>query len=91
MKLHMFTVFDVKAKAYLPPFFLPQVGQAVRSFGDAIDDPAHAFAKHPEDYTLFLVGTFDDASGVVALEGALQVVARAHELKALMAKERSAA
>lgn len=90
MLLHMFTVFDVKAKAYLPPFFMPQVGQAVRSFGDAVSDETHAFHKHPEDYTLFIVGSFDDASGVVKVEGALQVVARAIELKALIAKELAA-
>lgn len=63
MKLKMFAVFDVKAAAYLAPFFLPTVGQAVRAFADASNDPSTMFAKHPEDYTLFHVGEFDDSSG----------------------------
>lgn len=56
----MFTVFDVKVGAYLQPFFLQADDQAVRAIGDCVNDPAHAFSKHPEDYTLFFLGIFDD-------------------------------
>ncbi len=63
MNFRIFVVFDSKARAYLPPFFLPEAGQAVRSFKDAVNDPKHAFGQHPEDYTLFEIGTFDDREG----------------------------
>ncbi len=63
MNFRIFCVFDSKARAYLPPFFLPEAGQAVRSFKDACNDKAHAFGQHPEDYTLFEIGTFDDREG----------------------------
>lgn len=65
MIFRMFAVFDDKAKAYLPPFVVPEVGQAVRSFSDAVNMKDHQFNRHPSDYTLFLIADFDDARGVV--------------------------
>lgn len=81
MKLHMFSIFDDKARAFLPPFFLPEIGLAVRSFGDGVNDPSHGFGRHPEDYTLFLVGSFDQASGIVAPEAAPRVICPGVQLK----------
>ncbi len=57
----VFTVHDSKASAYLPPFYFSTLGQAIRAFTDSVNDPGHGFAKHPEDYTLFHLGTYDDA------------------------------
>ena len=63
MIFEVFAVRDAKAKAYLPPNFLPQAGQAIRSFSDAVLDTGSAFNKHPEDYSLFRIATFNDESG----------------------------
>lgn len=63
MKLKCFSVFDVKAGAYIVPFFMPERGQAIRTFTDSVADRNHAFGRHPEDYTLFQVGEFDDNVG----------------------------
>lgn len=60
MLLQIFTIYDTKAGAYLPPFYLPQKGQALRTFGDCINDPKHQFSLHPGDYTLMSIGTWDD-------------------------------
>lgn len=62
MKYHMFSVYDEKAKAYLPPFILPEVGMATRTFGDCVNNEEHQFGMHPEDYTLFEIAIFDDES-----------------------------
>lgn len=64
----IFTVYDVKAKAYTPPFFIHTQDMAVRGFADAINDQQHAFGKHPEDYTLYKLGTFNDTSAHFNLE-----------------------
>lgn len=56
----MFTVYDSKAKAYLPPFYQVMTGQATRIFKNSADDPKHQFGANPEDYTLFHLGEFDD-------------------------------
>lgn len=58
----IFTIHDNKAQAYLPPFFLHAAGMAKRTFADCCNDPDHAFGKHPEDYTLFQIGSFNDAT-----------------------------
>ncbi len=60
MNHRIFVIFDAKARAYLPPFFLPEAGQATRAFSDMVNNPEHQFGLHPEDYTLFEIGTFDD-------------------------------
>ncbi len=62
MKLEIFSVYDSKAGAFIVPFFLPNVAMAVRSIRDAGIDREHMFGRHPEDYTLYHVGTFDDHS-----------------------------
>ncbi len=60
MKHKIFTIYDSKAKAYLTPFFLHEDGMAIRVFADCINDGKHQFGKHPEDYTLFNIGSWSD-------------------------------
>lgn len=60
MILKMFTVYDSKAEAYLPPFFMRSNGEAVRSFIQASNDQSSNFCKFPGDFTLFKVGEYDD-------------------------------
>ncbi len=62
MKHKMFVIYDVKANAYMQPWFLTQEGMALRAFSDCVNDADHNFGRHPEDYTLFNIGSFDDAN-----------------------------
>ncbi len=62
MKHQMFVIYDAKANAYMQPWFLTQQGMAQRAFSDCVNDTDHNFGKHPEDYTLFTIGEFDDAT-----------------------------
>lgn len=62
MIFKVFTVFDSKVEAYLQPFFMPAKGAAIRAFTEIVCDVNHAFGKHPEDYTLFEIGSFDDSN-----------------------------
>lgn len=59
----LYSVHDVKAETYMPPFCVPSKGLAIRAFEDCINSDDHHFGKHPADYTLFEVGTFDTDSG----------------------------
>lgn len=61
--MKMFSVYDKQACAFLPPFGARAVGQAVRSFMDAVNSKDHEFAKHPADYELYHVGEFDEIAG----------------------------
>lgn len=62
-KIKVFSVWDKKALAYMNPFYYLQTGQAIRGFSDAVNDPQSPFFKHPEDFTLFQVGEWDDRDG----------------------------
>lgn len=60
----VFGVRDGKAMAFLQPFFSASVGAAVRAFSDAVnEDGKSPLTKHPEDYILYELATFDDNSG----------------------------
>jgi len=58
-KQRIYTVHDSKAETFMPPFFVPSKGLAIRAFEDCINSDDHHFGKHPGDYTLFDLGTFD--------------------------------
>lgn len=47
------------------PFFVTARGQAVRAFTDEVNRPApdNDLNKHPEDFELYCVAEFDEASG----------------------------
>lgn len=64
----IFTIYDQKAAAYIPPFFMHTSGMAARIFTDMVNDEQHQFSKHPEDYTLFKLGSFNDANAEIILE-----------------------
>lgn len=69
MMLGIYSVFDSKAAAFLPPFFVHNDAIAQRAFSEGANDPTHPFFKHPADYTLFRIGDFNDTTGqVVALD-----------------------
>lgn len=63
--LQAFAIHDVKANAFITPFFFPTKAMAVRVFAECINDPQHQFGRHPADYTLFHLGTFDTDSGTL--------------------------
>lgn len=62
MILKIFSVYDCKVEAYMSPFFMQSRGQAIRAFGDTVKDTSSQFSKHPADFTLFELGTYDDSS-----------------------------
>ncbi|WNK12845.1 MAG: nonstructural protein [Microvirus sp.] len=64
MILQIFSVLDRKAKNYNLPFYCPTIEVAQRAFAQSVNDPASGMAyTHPEDFTLYHIGTFDDETG----------------------------
>lgn len=61
--LTAYAVFDSKAAAFGMPMFISNKGLAVRGFSDACADRDSSIAKHPEDYALFEIGSYDPNSG----------------------------
>lgn len=65
MALLVVSIFDKVAESFGRPFFVPAKGLAIRSFVDEINRAGqdNGFYMHPDDYTLFWIGEFDDGSG----------------------------
>lgn len=65
MQQRLFSIYDEKAQAWLPPFAFIHQAQALRAFSDCLNSKDHQFAQHPEDYTLAQIGEWDEQSGVL--------------------------
>lgn len=65
MKLKAYAVRDLKAGAYSVPFFSLNDNTALRTATDWANDTNHPFGKHPEDYELFSLGTYDDETALL--------------------------
>lgn len=75
MKKVICSIQDKVAAAWLPPMFFQSKGQALRSFVDVVNDQSSEFFKHPEDYVLFLIGDFDERTGVITVADAPTMLA----------------
>lgn len=64
MLLKSFSIRDVKAKAFIAPFFLPNAEMAQRQFAEAVNAPDHQFNKHSADYELYEIGIWSDDSAL---------------------------
>lgn len=62
----IYSVKDLKAGAFAPPFFQPRDEAAMRAFADAVTDGDSMLRRHPEDYVLYCLGEYDDNLGIVA-------------------------
>jgi len=65
MKMVCVAIYDVKAEAFMRPFFVQRKALAVRSFQDEVNRPAedNPLYRHPADYRLMALGEWDDESG----------------------------
>lgn len=80
-KLKAFAVFDTKLNTFNAPMFLQHVGQAERMFEEIANDPQSIVCKHPADFQLFIVGDFDDVSGVLTAQTPPVQITNAHSVK----------
>ena len=86
MKLYVFTIFDSAAGAYLRPFLLRSNGEAMRTFQNECMNADSPLSQHPEDYSLYRIGSYDDNKGELypedrfCLATAMEVIAQAREI-----------
>lgn len=69
--MDIFSVYDGKADAYLRPFFSANSNTAERELSQAVNVPStperpNGFYDFAEDYTLFLIGSFDENTGKIS-------------------------
>lgn len=79
MNLFAYSLYDRKALAYHPPFFQAADGAAVRAISDLAQDMNTTVGRHPGDFVLYKIGTYDDSRGqlvpLVPLEHIIDVMA----------------
>lgn len=63
MILRAFAFLDTKTGAFSVPFFTNHPGNALRMAGDLANDVSTTIGRHPADYVLHQVGTFNDDTG----------------------------
>lgn len=63
MILKIYAVLDSKVASFGTPFFDQNDSSAIRNFSDAVNDgsnPNNLWHKHPEDFSLYYLGDFDN-------------------------------
>ncbi|QCQ84858.1 nonstructural protein [Blackfly microvirus SF02] len=65
MLLRAYTLHDVKALTYSPPFYQSNDALAIRMLDDLVNDMNTSVGRHPADYKLYCVGTYDDGTGAL--------------------------
>lgn len=65
MIVSVFSIYDNKACTFGSPFTFAHVGQAIRAFSDLANDPESMCSRHPADFSLVKIGTFDDDTGTM--------------------------
>ena len=61
----IYAIYDNKAKAFMQPFTTQNAELAIRTFKEHVNNPESIFHRHPNDFCLYEVGTFDDQTGLV--------------------------
>lgn len=82
MKMVIVSILDTAAGAYGRPAYVASEGVAVRQFQDEVNR-AHEdnqLYKHPDDFQLFYIGTFDDNTGGFDLLASPKMIARAKDV-----------
>lgn len=66
MKFILVSLKDTTVDRYQGVSTARATGEAIRNLQDAINDPRNeTIYKHPDDFTLYQVGDFDDVTGVI--------------------------
>lgn len=63
--MKIFAILDKKALAYNTPFFFPNKGLALRGFEELANDEKSTVNKYPTDFSIWLIGEFDDKLGII--------------------------
>ncbi len=79
--MQLFTVQDLASETFLKPFSMKTDRDAKDGFAHVINEPETPYNKHPEDYILMSIGSFDERTGILSVSDK-KTIARAIELKA---------
>lgn len=70
MKLQICSIFDSKAQVFHAPLFFANVSVAQRAFSVAVNEPTSFLYQSPSDYSLMLIGEWDDETAAITTHAA---------------------
>lgn len=81
--LKICAVFDTAVQAFGRPIFVPAIGAATRSFTDEVNrkDQDNQLNQHPEDFELYYLADFDEATGTFITTEPKRILTRGKDLK----------
>lgn len=65
MKIYIVAIRDAAAQAYMQPGYAHALGHAIRDFADAVNKEGTPLNAHPHDYSLCVLGSWDDSTGKI--------------------------
>lgn len=80
MNHYLVAVKDRAIDAFMRPFTVRAKQEAIRSFTEEAQKPESEISKHPEDYDLYFLGTFEDQTGKLESPEQPQLLVRAQDL-----------
>ena len=82
---YIVSVKDGAANVFNRPFFVPHRNVAIRDFTDEVNRSAadNQLNKHPSDFDLYILGTFDDNLGTFVTESIPTVLVRGKDVLAV--------
>lgn len=63
MEKNLYSVFDSKAALFMAPFVAMSDGVAIRGFQDEANKQGTMMNRHPSDFALYRLGSFDEKTG----------------------------
>lgn len=61
----IYVIHDTKVEAYHRPVYADSDGQLLRMVNATAQDEKTEFNKYPSDYSIFLIGEYDELSGKI--------------------------
>ena len=68
MKMNLYSIFDTKSGVFDRPFCAVSDGAATRAFGDMCKEPESVIGKHPDDFALYRVGSWNNVDAQITVE-----------------------
>lgn len=65
LTVSMFSIYDKKAMTYGNPFYFKHIGEAIRFVQDQLSNKESGLSRHPQDFSIYSLGTLDIVSGEV--------------------------
>lgn len=83
MTIKVYSIFDSKSKSFQRPFYMLNNYTAIRAFSDLVNTDGQMESRHPQDFSLYEIGTFDDQTAETISANPIILLKTGTEMKML--------